>query len=198
MTIQDDITRRSADMHWPDGLRPTDADLFAHNEIVIDAPPEQIWQHLIAATAWPRWYSNSAEVVVNDPSEVLAAGVSFDWTTFGLRVSSMVAEFVPCARLAWHGQAEGLRAYHIWLLVPGEDTTYVVMEELGLGDGAKHLARTNPGHLHRGHDLWNISLKFLCESYIPESESGGRDGGPASAAHSSSRNPVRSAHGGGG
>ena len=22
---------------------------------------------------------------------------------------------------------------------------------------------TNPGHLHRGHDLWNISLKFACE-----------------------------------
>ena len=190
MTIQDDITRRSADIHWPDGLIPTDADLFAHNEIVIDAPPEQIWQHLIAATAWPRWYSNSAEVVVNDPSEILAAGVSFDWTTFGLRVSSTVAEFVPCARLGWHGQAEGLRAYHNWLLVPGADTTYVVMEELGLGDGAKRLARTNPGHLHRGHDLWNISLKFLCESYRPESESGGRDGGPASAAHSTS--PVES------
>jgi hypothetical protein len=28
---------------------------------------------------------------------------------------------------------------------------------------ARHLARTNPGHLHRGHDLWNISLKFACE-----------------------------------
>jgi hypothetical protein len=26
------------------------------------------------------------------------------------------------------------------------------------------LAQTNPGHMHRGHDLWNISLKFLCES----------------------------------
>ncbi len=100
MTIQDDITRRSADIHWPDGLTPADADLFAHNEIIIDAPPQQIWQHLIAATAWPRWYSNSANVVVNDPSELLA------------------------------GQ----------------------------------LARANPGRMHRGHDLWNISLKFLCET----------------------------------
>ena len=52
MTIQDDITRRSADIQWPDGLTPTDADLFAHNEIVISAPPPQIWRHLIAATAW--------------------------------------------------------------------------------------------------------------------------------------------------
>ena len=75
---------------------------------MIHAPPEQIWQHLIAATAWPRWYSNSAEVVVNDPSEILAAGVSFDWTTFGLRVSSTVAEFVPCARLGWLTIKSGL------------------------------------------------------------------------------------------
>ena len=44
MTIQDDITHRSADIHWPDGLTPTDADLFAHNEIVIQAPPHQVWQ----------------------------------------------------------------------------------------------------------------------------------------------------------
>jgi hypothetical protein len=29
--------------------------------------------------------------------------------------------------------------------------------------GADYLA-TRPGHMHRGHDLWNISLKFLCES----------------------------------
>jgi hypothetical protein len=119
---------------------------------------------LIAATAWPRWYSNSANVVVNDPAGLLAAGVSFDWTTFGLQISSTVAEFVPQLRLGWYGNGEGLRAYHMWLLVPREDSTYVVLEEIGLGDGAKRLARTNPGHMHRGHDLWNISLKFRCET----------------------------------
>jgi hypothetical protein len=52
----------------------------------------------------------------------------------------------------------------MWLLVPREDSPYVVLEEIGLGDGAKRLARTNPGHMHRGHDLWNISLKFRCET----------------------------------
>jgi uncharacterized protein YndB with AHSA1/START domain len=166
MKVQDDVTHRSADIHWPDGLTPTDADLFAHNEIVIQAPPQQIWQHLIAATAWPQWYSNSANVIVNDPSEHLAASVSFDWTTFGLQIASTVAEFVPPVRLGWYGNGEGLRAYHTWLLVlvPREESTYVVMEEISLGDAAKQLALTNPGHMHRGHDLWNISLQFLCET----------------------------------
>jgi hypothetical protein len=34
----------------------------------------------------------------------------------------------------------------------------------GSGLNPKKLAGSNPGHMHRGHDLWNISLKFLCES----------------------------------
>jgi hypothetical protein len=38
------------------------------------------------------------------------------------------------------------------------------MEETGSGLNPKKLAAANPGHMHRGHDLWNISLKFLCES----------------------------------
>jgi uncharacterized protein YndB with AHSA1/START domain len=163
-TIQDDIAHRSADIHWPDGLTPTDADLFAHNEIVIQAPPHQVWQHLIAPTKWPRWYSNAADVLVDKPAELLSEGATFQWTTFGLGISSSVAEFVPHTRLGWYGNARGLRAYHTWLLVPRDHGTYVVMEEIGLGDGAKRLAQTNPGHMHRGHDLWNISLKFLCET----------------------------------
>ena len=171
MTIRDDVTHRSADIHWPDGLEPTEAGLFAHNEIVIDAPPEAIWRHLIAATAWPRWYSNAANVVVNDPSELLADGVSFDWTTFGFGISSTVAEFVPSARLGWYGRGEALEAYHTWLLIPRERGTHIVMEEIGLGDGAKQLAQSNLGHMHRGHDLWNISLKFLCETHANTRES---------------------------
>jgi hypothetical protein len=47
---------------------------------------------------------------------------------------------------------------------PDENSTYVVMEETGSGLNPKKLAASNPGHVHRGHDLWNISLKFLCES----------------------------------
>ena len=102
--------------------------------------------------------------MVNNPSELLADSVSFEWTTFGLRISSTVAEFAPTARLGWYGRGEGLQAYHTWLLIPREHDTYVVMEEIGLGDGAKQLAQANPGHMHRGHDLWNVSLKFLCET----------------------------------
>ena len=164
-TIHDDLIERSVNIHWPDGYDPGHADLFAHNAIIIDAPAETIWAKLVAAAAWPIWYSNASDVVVNDLSGTLSDGVTFNWTTFGLKIASTIAEYVPHSRIGWYGTGDQLRAYHTWLLIPRDTTsTYVVMEEIGMGPAAQHLAQANPGHMHRGHDLWNISLKFACES----------------------------------
>jgi hypothetical protein len=163
--IDDDLIERSVNIHWPDGYDPGKSDVFAHNAIIIDAPAGDIWAKLIDAAAWPAWYSNASDLVVNDPSGMLSDGVTFDWTTFGLKIASTIAEYVPQSRIGWYGTGDQLRAYHTWLLIPRNgNSTYVVMEEVGLGPAARQLARTNPGHMHRGHDLWNISLKFACES----------------------------------
>jgi uncharacterized protein YndB with AHSA1/START domain len=165
MTITDDIQHRSAHIHWPDDIVPEQVDLFAHNDIVIAAPAERIWQHLIKASLWPTWYTNAHEVVVQDPNGILGQGVIFDWTTFSANIHSTVNEFVPQERIGWFGETDQWRAYHTWLLEPrGDGSTYVVMEETGEGVNPRKLAQTNPGHMHRGHDLWNISLKFLCET----------------------------------
>ena len=36
-------------------------------------------------------------------------------TTFGRAISSTVAEFAPYTRLAWHGDSDGVGAYHAWM-----------------------------------------------------------------------------------
>jgi uncharacterized membrane protein len=139
-TISDDLIKRSADIRWPIGFDPVHADLFAHNAVVINAPARSIWAMLIAADAWPDWYSNASDVVVDDPSGELAEDLTFSWKTFGLTIASQVAEFTPYARLGWRLNGNQLRAYHTWLLVPRPgDSTYVVMEEIGMGEGAQHL-----------------------------------------------------------
>ena len=71
MSITDDVQHRSAHIHWPADADPDRADLFAHNDIVINAPAEVIWDRLIRAAAWPDWYSNAASVTVNDPGGML-------------------------------------------------------------------------------------------------------------------------------
>ena len=59
-SITDDIQRRSAHIHWPGDVSPDRADLFAHNDIVVNAPADVIWSHLVRASAWPSWYSNAS------------------------------------------------------------------------------------------------------------------------------------------
>jgi hypothetical protein len=162
--VEDDLDQRSVDIHWPDRLSPSAADLFAHNEVTISAAPPRAWHHLIRATRWPRWYSSAANVVVKSPSGLLSEDATFEWTTFGHAISSTVAEFSPYTRLAWHGNGDGLRAYHAWVLAALAVGTHVVMAAIGLGDTATHRVATRPGHKHRGHGLWNVSLKFLREA----------------------------------
>ena len=53
MSITDDVERRSAHIHWPGDVNPDRADLFAHNDIVVNAPADVIWNHLVRASAWP-------------------------------------------------------------------------------------------------------------------------------------------------
>jgi hypothetical protein len=96
MTMKQDLANREKDMHWPQGFDPSHADLFSHNELLINAPCERIWSHIIDATKWPEWYPNSKEVKITGDT-VLKDGSVFRWTTFGLPLESKVNEFTPAA-----------------------------------------------------------------------------------------------------
>jgi uncharacterized protein YndB with AHSA1/START domain len=159
-----DLAHRSLEIHWPAGFSPTEADVFSHNEIVINAPRSTVWRHLVEAEKWPQWYPTSQDVhVLDGGSGVLGEGSRFDWRTFGLDLSSTVSEFVPDSRIGWYGEGPGLHAYHTWLLTDEPSGCLVVMEEVGKGPGAVKMRETDPEDLHRGHDLWNDGLKRLAE-----------------------------------
>ena len=168
MTMQHDLANRAAEIHWPAGFDPAKADLFSHNELVINAPCERVWQHIIAATKWPEWYPNSKDVRVIDGS-MLAQGTVFRWTTFGLPLESKINEFVPYTRIGWYGYAPGTTPsakhsfYHTWFLTPAGDACRVVTDEVGMGKDAAHLRETDESLMHRGHDLWLATLKWVAE-----------------------------------
>jgi uncharacterized protein YndB with AHSA1/START domain len=164
MTMKQDLANREKDIHWPQGFDPSQADLFSHNELLINASCERIWSHIIDAAKWPEWYPNSKDVKISGDT-VLRDGTVFRWTTFGLPLESKVNEFAPYTRIGWYGYAPGTEPsfYHTWYLKPQGDACLVVTDEVGKGKDAAHLRETDESLMHRGHDLWLATLKWVSE-----------------------------------
>lgn len=167
MTMQDDLASRSPDIHWPEGFEPAKADLFSHNQLLIEAPCEQVWRHIVKATKWPEWYPNAKDVRFVGDGPVLKHDSIIRWTTFGLALESRIHEFEPYRRMGWFGCAPGAAPsfYHTWYLSPqdGGSACLAVTDEVGIGADARNLRQADEGVLHRGHDLWLATLKWVSE-----------------------------------
>jgi Polyketide cyclase / dehydrase and lipid transport len=74
MSMKDDLAHRSPDIHWPAAFEPANADLFAHNELLINASCERVWKHIVDASHWPTWYPNSKDVQIQGGHPVLRDG----------------------------------------------------------------------------------------------------------------------------
>src|SRR5882672_12427520 len=166
MTMKDDLANRSRDIHWPAGFDPAKADLFSHNDLIINASCERVWSHIVDANNWPTWYPNSKDVQIQGGDPVLRDGTVFRWTTFGLAIESKVHESVPNQRLGWFGYAPGTPPtfYHCWYLEPKDAMCRVVMDEAGVGKDAAGLRQSDETLMHRGHDLWLATLKWVAEA----------------------------------
>jgi uncharacterized protein YndB with AHSA1/START domain len=123
---------------WPHTERPTGAKVFAHNERIVPAPPERVWDLLVTAQGWSEFYANAHFVVLADPQQHrLRRGSVFRWVTFGFPLTS---EVDPCKRplqIGWRWYyrwwGTGAHGYHIWLLEPHERGTRIVTEETQRG-----------------------------------------------------------------
>jgi hypothetical protein len=63
-TVGRDWVERSPEMHWPTPMFNRAAEIFAHNQIVINASCETVWDHLIHAELWPHWCPYSGKVTI--------------------------------------------------------------------------------------------------------------------------------------
>ena len=164
LTFNADGARRDADIHWPDGFHPEQAELFAHNEIMIHASCETVFANLVDAEKWPSWYSNSKNIkLLNSTDGRLGQGTRFTWETFGVPINSRVHEFVPGSRLGWFGDGPGMNAYHTFLLLKTEQGCHVITEEVVKGPGAIDFRKNQPNEMHDKHQLWLICLKERAE-----------------------------------
>lgn len=151
--------------NWPPPHEPSTVPVYAYNEIRTRLAPEQLWPVLIDATAWPRWYPNARDVAIQGGTDSLAGGSSFTWTTFGLRVTSTVQEFVPPRRLAWEGKARGSIGYHRWDIRPTADGgSLIVTEEVQNGFLARVLSPLVRRGIERQHQRWLEALVRTAEA----------------------------------
>jgi uncharacterized protein YndB with AHSA1/START domain len=165
LTVNGAGAQRSKDIHWPDGFHPEQADLFAHNEIVVHASCEKVFANIADAQEWPSWYPNSHNVkVLNSPDGKLHKEARFSWDTFGVHIESRVHEFVPGSRIGWFGDGTGMNAYHTFLLLKTDEGCHIVTEEVVKGPGAVEFRQKQPDAMHEGHDLWLSTLKQRSEN----------------------------------
>lgn len=150
---------------WPAPFDPSTARVYAYNEIRTHLPAELLWQVLIEAAAWPRWYRNARDVSIDGGGQQLTSASTFTWTTFGLRVASTVREFAPPSRLAWEGAGRGSSGYHRWDLQPTPDGgTLIVTEEVQSGIIARLLGPVVKRSIERQHQHWLEALVETAEA----------------------------------
>ena len=157
-------------IRWPEKYLPANAEVFAHNEIVIPVPPEQIWAWLLRAQLWPKWYRNAANVhFLSHTGPDLRDRSRFRWKTFGVKITSKVLEFEPYRRLAWNAHGIGVDGYHAWVLTPvGESSTHVLMEKTQTGWLARLSAALRPKRMHERHQEWLEGLSAKAQSGLPQ------------------------------
>jgi hypothetical protein len=139
---------------WPTGLEPHRSEVFTHNEVVVAATPERVWDLLVDAQRWPDWYRNAHRVRLPRGRPRLDAGTVFTWITFVVPLTSTVVDFEPRERLGWTFKGPGIRGYHGWLLRPSGEGTLVVTEETQRGLLPRLLWPVLKPVLWLGHQYW--------------------------------------------
>jgi ribosome-associated toxin RatA of RatAB toxin-antitoxin module len=149
---------------WPPGFDPVKNPVFSRNVLEIPAPPTEVFSALCAATEWPAFYPNAADVVIEEGREQrLRAGAHFTWRTFSTRQASEVVLFDADRALGWTADSPGTRAFHRWILEPvAEGTrlvTRLVTEECQFGPATWLDAHWMSRSLSATHQIWLERLR---------------------------------------
>jgi len=180
-----DWVERSPEVHWPTAMFNGASEIFAHNQIVINASCEKVWDHLIHAELWPRWCPYSGQVTISGGSQVLEKNSRFRWLSSDLPqdigifatippdwVDAQVVECDPPTRLGWssHGRQWTIHgplvaSYHNWYIKPmGPKRCLVTFEEVATGVAARYTRGSCPELVHLCHEHWLEDLKRISEA----------------------------------
>lgn len=156
---------------WPERFDPKTSAIYALNDIDVKAPSEVVWQLLVDAANWARWFPPEDQVVLPPHTTDLALGTRYTRVTVGFAMSLVVTEYERNRRLAWStvvdGDGTGSSAYHGWVITPTPEGCHVLTEETQQGEFfLEHLGRKHPGALYRYHQDWVERLAQAAEAHV--------------------------------
>lgn len=157
-------------INWSEEYQPSKSKFYVHNEIEINASPEIVWNILIAALEWEKWYEGAENVSFSDGANdtTLQANSIFKWKTMGLKFQSTIKEYEPNRLLAWESKKKSIQGYHVWLILPTATGCKVITDESQNG-WLTFFEKTFQGKkLKRLHGIWLTELKKKSEQIANE------------------------------
>jgi hypothetical protein len=165
--MQSDRARRDMSIKWPAAYDPSVAPVFSHNELLIHADCEHTFARLADVTHWSDWLVIVKEVS-NETPGATGKGALYRLRIFNSPIQSRIVEFTAGRSISWipfgadetearHGH------YHAWQFVPQGANCKVVTEETGIGPGDLKDPAAGSHLMHKAHELWLDSLKYISE-----------------------------------
>ena len=102
------------------------APVYHHEEILIQAPLEEVWTILTHIDEWPEWQAAVSEAHLVGK---LGEGAEFRWKAGGLRFLSKIHTHSPYRSFGWTGKTLGASAIHNWRFSEQDNQTRVQVEE---------------------------------------------------------------------
>jgi uncharacterized protein YndB with AHSA1/START domain len=138
------------------------APVLAHHEIDIDAPLALVWELHTGVGQWPTW---QPEISTARLGARFAPGSSFDWTTYGMAITSTIYDVVDQERTLWGGGSdEGITGVHEWRFRETDDGVHVTTRESFAGPAVAADAVTFQGLLDGSLVAWLDHLKGAAEA----------------------------------
>jgi hypothetical protein len=130
-------------------------------KIDIDAPREVVWRIHADVSAWPTWQSDITDAELEQPLE---PGASFQWSTFGMEITSTVYAMNEGSRILWGGVANGITGIHEWTFSETPTGVRVTTTESFAGDPVDADAPSMQTLLDASLTAWLQRLKAAAEA----------------------------------
>jgi hypothetical protein len=153
---------------WPVGMTPPECDVYVENKGTVPAPIDATWAWLVRADLWTTWFSKAKNVRFERGGPKLAVGTILSWEMVGANIRVTVTRADAPRVLTWEGGADGVHAYHAWLLLPdGDRSTRIVTVETERGTLPTLFAPVIEGRVKGAHDAWLADLARVAPRGMP-------------------------------